>query len=282
MTLANLGLAILVLIGTFLVSKNLPAVMDIALVGRVPLDAGARYALVTVTRYVVGGVGLTVAFKNLGIGWSSVQWLAAALTFGLAFGLQEIFANFVSGLILLAERPIRVGDVVTVNGINGKVSRIRTRATTIAQWNGRELILPNKNFVTGEVINWTLSETKVRVDIPVGVSYDADDALAKRLLVQAAREHPIVLNDPEPSAYFVGFGASALDFELRAWIPDPEYLPQVREDLLKAVRKSYREAKLEIAFPQRDLHLRSGKLTVQLEGGQPPAPGSDGPSARGS
>ena len=158
--------------------------------------------------------------------------------------------------------------MVTVNGINGKVSRIRTRATTISQWNGRELILPNKNFVTGEVINWTLSETKVRIDIPIGISYDSDDELAKRLLVKAATEHPIVLNDPEPSAFFVGFGASALDFEVRAWIPDPEYLPQVREDLLQAVRKSYRDANLEIAFPQRDLHLRSGKISVQIEGGQ--------------
>jgi potassium efflux system protein len=265
-TLADLGLALLVLAVTLVLSKNLPGFLEIVLLERLPLDAGARYAVITVTRYVLVFVGVTVGCGQLGIGWSSIQWLAAALTFGLAFGLQEVFANFVSGLILLAERPIRVGDVVTVGAVNGKVTKIRIRATTIGQWNGRELIIPNKNFVTGEVVNWTLTETRIRIEIPVGVAYGSDTALTKRLMVDVARAHPTILQEPPANAFFIGFGASSLDFELRAWVPSPDHLPQVREDLLEGIQAALRGVGIEIAFPQHDLHLKSGGFALQLDG----------------
>ncbi|MCA8923463.1 MAG: mechanosensitive ion channel [Planctomycetes bacterium] len=263
-TLVHLGTALIVFAFTLLVARNLPGLLELALFQRLPLDAGARYALITVTRYAVVFFGVTLAFRNVGIGWSSIQWLAAALTFGLAFGLQEIFANFVSGLILLAERPIRVGDVVTVSGINGKVARIRIRATTILQWNGKELVIPNKNFVTGDVVNWTLSDPSTRLDIPLGVAYGSDVPKVKRLLLELTRAHPLSLADPPPAAYFMGFGDSVLSIELRVWIPDPNAIPIIRDDLLNAIQERFAAEDVEIAFPQRDLHVRSGALDVRL------------------
>ncbi|MBI4882240.1 MAG: mechanosensitive ion channel, partial [Planctomycetes bacterium] len=169
LTLADIGLALVILLITAIAARDLPGLLEILLLRRLPLDTGARYAAATVTRYTIAIVGLSAALGAIGIGWSKVQWLAAALTFGLAFGLQEIFANFVSGLIMLFERPVRIGDVVTVDGIDGKVTKIRMRATTITDWNNRELIVPNKEFITGKIMNWTLTDSVTRVVVPVGI-----------------------------------------------------------------------------------------------------------------
>ncbi|MCA9297937.1 MAG: mechanosensitive ion channel, partial [Phycisphaerales bacterium] len=257
-SLADLGLAIVLVIATVAAVRNLPALIEIILLQRLPLDAGSRYALSTVTRYFIAIVGLTASFNALGIGWSKVQWLAAALTFGLGFGLQEIFANFVSGLIMLAERPIRLGDTVTVGTTNGTVSRIRMRATTITDWDRKELVIPNKTFITGEVINWTLSDPSLRLVIPVGVSYDSDIRLVRERLLEVAARNGKVLKDPAPQALFRTFGDSTLDFELRVFIPNIDSLVEVRHELQTAILLDFRARGIEIAFPQRDLHIRSG------------------------
>ena len=198
-----------------------------------------------------------MTFSALGIGWSKVQWLAAAVTVGLGFGLQEIFANFVSGLIILFERPVRVGDVVTLGNISGKVSRIQMRATTIIDWDRKELIIPNKEFVTGQVINWSLSDSILRIVIPVGIAYGSDTKLANDILLSIAQGHPNVLKEPEPSSRFVAFGDSSLNFELRIYIPDPDLFLETRHDLLMEIDQRFREAKIEIAFPHQDIHIRS-------------------------
>ncbi|MEZ6187277.1 MAG: mechanosensitive ion channel [Planctomycetota bacterium] len=277
-TLLHLGLALFALGLTFLVAQNLPGLLELVLLQRLPLDAGARYALISVTRYAVVFVGVTFALGKLGVSWASIQWLAAALTFGLAFGLQEIFANFVSGLILLAERPIRVGDTVTVAGINGKVAKIRIRATTIEQWNGKELVIPNKTFVTGDVVNWTLTNPSLRLDIPIGVAYGTPVPFVQELLTELAGEHPDVLKDPPIKAVFLGFGASSLDLELRVWLPSPNEILPVRDALLVAIQEAFAAHGIEIAFPQQDLHVRSGALEVKLQG---QLPGPEGPSLSG-
>lgn len=269
-TLAHLALALIAFAFTLILARNLPGILELVLLERLPLDAGARYAVISVTRYVVIFVGLTISFRNIGIGWGSVQWLAAALTFGLAFGLQEIFANFVSGLILLAERPVRVGDMVTVNGINGWVQRIRIRATTILDRDGKELIIPNKDFVTGQVINWTLSEANTRMRVSVGVAYGSNTRKTKEVLLAVAGDHPSLLADPPPAALFMGFGDSTLDFQLQAWLPDPNRIPQVRDELLLAIEERFSSEEIQIAFPQRDLHIRSGELSVRLTGAKDP------------
>tara|TARA_A100001391_G_scaffold92371_1_gene61057 strand:- start:1157 stop:2122 length:966 start_codon:yes stop_codon:yes gene_type:complete len=256
-TLADIGFSLIVLIATWIAFRNIPGLIEIVVLQRLPLDAGSRYALSTVLRYLIAIAGILVAFKAVGISWSNVQWLAAALTFGLAFGLQEIFANFVSGLIILAERPIRLGDTVTVGGVSGTVMRIRMRATTISDWDRKELVIPNKTFITGEVINWSLTDPVLRIKIEVGVSYSSDIDKVERLLLKIAKRNATVLPDPEPRVLFKDFGDSTLNFELRVFIPHIDFYVPVRNEINRDIFKSFGKEGIEIAFPQRDLHVRS-------------------------
>ena len=256
-SVADLLLAALILLMTFIATHNIPGLLEIAIPQRLPIDAGARYAISTVTRYAITVVGVVLAFAALGIGWSKVQWLIAAVSVGLGFGLQEIFANFVSGLILLFERPIRIGDVVTVGEVTGVVSRIQIRATTITNWDRKDLIVPNKEFITGRLLNWTLGNTINRVVINVGIAYGSDTALARELLQKVVAEHPIVLDDPPPMVTFEGFGASSLDFVVRAYLPNLDNRLEVIHQLHTEIDRTFRAAGIEIAFPQHDLHIRS-------------------------
>ena len=278
LTLADLGVALLTVLLTLIAMRNLPALVEIAILQRLPVDAAARYAIATVLRYLIVMVGLIVAAGAMGITWSKLQWLAAALTFGLAFGLQEIFANFISGLIILAERPVRVGDTVTVGGVSGTVTRIRMRATTITDWDRKELIIPNKTFITSDVINWTLSDPTLRTTVLVGVSYAEDPERVRGLLMEVATRHASVLADPRPQALFTGFGDSTLNFELRVFIASIDDLIAVRNDLHTGILAAFRTAGIEIAFPQRDLHLRSvgdlSRLIDRVAGGTPPEAGA--------
>ena len=203
---------------------------------------------------LVGGV---LAFNAVGVGWSNIQWLVAAVGLGLGFGLQEIFANFVSGLIILFERPIRVGDTVTVGNISGVVSRIRIRATWITGFDRKELVVPNKEFVTTQLVNWSLSDAASRLDIKVGVAYGSDTERTLALLRSVAEANPQVLRDPPPSVFFLAFGESTLDFELRVFSPSVEQRLPIVHALHMEIDKAFREAKIEIAFPQRDLHIRT-------------------------
>ncbi|MCW5777522.1 MAG: mechanosensitive ion channel [Phycisphaeraceae bacterium] len=267
-TLADLGAAALLVLLTAVLARNVPGLLEITLLKRLPMDAGSRYAVSTVARYLILIVGVTAVFSALGIGWSKVQWLAAALTFGLAFGLQEIFANFISGLIILAERPIRVGDVVTIGNVSGTVARIRMRATTILDWDRKELIVPNKAFITDQIINWSLSDPTLRLTTTIGVAYGSDTALVERTLLAVANANENVLRDPAPTVVFQRFGESSLDFELRVFLPAIDRLVPTRHQLHLAIDAAFREAGIEIAFPQRDLHLRSveGVFTVAKDG----------------
>lgn len=256
-TLGDLLLGLTFLVVAIFVSQNIPGLLEMVVLQRLPITPSARYAVTTVARYAFVIIGVLMAFGAIGVGWSKVQWLAAAITVGLGFGLQEIFANFVSGLIILFERPVRVGDAVTVGTVSGKVTQIRMRATTITDWDQKEVIIPNKTFVTGEVTNWSLSDTILRVPMRIGVAYGSDTVLVTKMLVEAAKNHPSVLTDPAPSAFFVAFGDSALDFDLRVFVPTPDDVFPVRHELLIAIDKGFTEAGIEIAFPQRDLHIRS-------------------------
>ena len=267
LTLANLGLAALILATTTIAAKNIPGLLEMAVLQYLPLDAGARYAVVTISRYFITIAGTIFCFTALGVGWSKVQWLVAAMSLGLGFGLQEIFANFVSGLIILFERPIRVGDVVTIGDTSGVVSRIRIRATTITDWDRKELIIPNKEFITGRVLNWTLSNQVNRVVVEVGVAYGADTELATRILREVAHNHPIVLKDPPPHVVFDSFGASALNFVMRCYLPNMENRLTVIHDLHIAVDREFRAAGIEIAFPQQDVHIRSLNVPIPMLSG---------------
>jgi len=256
-TLADLGLAVLLLATTIIAAKNIPGLLEMAVLQHLPFDAGARYAVATVSRYVITIVGVMFTCGAVGFGWAKVQWLVAAMSLGLGFGLQEIFANFISGLIILFERPIRVGDVVTIDTITGVVSRIRMRATTITDWDRKELIIPNKEFITGRVLNWTLSDPVNRVVVNVGIAYGSDTERAAEILMKVAQDHPNVLDDPPPRVTLESFGDSALNFVLKCFLPNLENRGTVIHELHMAIDRAFREAGIEIAFPQQDVHVRS-------------------------
>lgn len=210
-------------------------------------------------------VGVVVAFNTVGIGWGQVQWLVAAMGVGLGFGLQEIFANFVSGLIVLFERPIRVGDTVTLGNVSGTVQRIRLRTTTVADWDNKELIVPNKAFVTDQLINWTLSSPVTRVVFQVGIAYGSDATLARKVIIEVIESNPMVLHDPAPTAFFIGFGDSSLDFQVRVFVRERLQRMPLRHELHMAINRALREHHIEIPFPQRDLHIRSMDPSIGLQ-----------------
>lgn len=214
-TLSGVLLAMLISALTYVTARNLPSLVEVGLQAKTNIDASLRYAITTVCRYAIVFAGGVYALSLLGLRWSQLQWLAAALTVGLGFGLQEIFANFISGLILLFERPFRIGDVITVDELYGTVTRIRTRATTVLDFDHKEIVIPNKRFITGQLVNWTLSNATMRISVPIGVAYGTEPAVVHSLLTRAARESPHVLDDPKPESLFMGFGTHALQFELR-------------------------------------------------------------------
>jgi potassium efflux system protein len=256
-TLADIILAVLVAAGAAIATKNLPGLMEIAILQRLKLQAGSRYAINTLTRYLVITIGVVSVLNIIGWNWSQIQWLVAALSVGLGFGLQEIVANFVSGLIILFERPVRVGDTVTVGLLSGTVSRVRIRATTITDWDRKEIIVPNKAFITEQVINWTLADPITRVVVPVGISYGSDVELAQKVMEDTLRSLPLVLDEPEPQVFFIGFGDSSLDFSLRVHSRQLADRLPLMHAVHNAIFKALREHGIEIPFPQRDLHVRS-------------------------
>lgn len=257
LTVGNLFLAVVVGVVTAIAVRNVGALLDIVLLRRFEVQADATYAIKVIARYVLAAAGIVAACSIVGIAWTDVHWLIAAMGVGLGFGLQEIVANFVSGLIVLAERPIRIGDVVTVGEVSGTVSRIRARATSVVDFDNKEVIIPNKEFITGSVVNWTLSNQTTRLLLKVGVAYGSDLALVRRVLLEVVQANDDVLDDPSPSAYFVDFGDSSLDFEIRAFVDSFDKRLRVTHELNLAVEAALRGNNIEIPFPQRDLHIRS-------------------------
>ena len=231
LTVGHLFLAILVGAVTAVAVRNVGALLDIVLLQRLEIQADATYAIKVVARYALAAGGIVAASSIIGIGWSDVQWLVAALGVGLGFGLQEIFSNFVSGLILLAERPIRIGDVVTVGDVSGTVSRIRARATTVVDFDNKDILIPNKSFITDRVINWTLSNQTTRLLIKINLPHGSDIAVAQRVMLEAVRRNADVLAEPPPSVFFVGFGASSLGFEICAFVDSLDKRLRVQHEL---------------------------------------------------
>ncbi|MDS4022474.1 MAG: mechanosensitive ion channel [Candidatus Competibacter sp.] len=246
--------ALLVLIG--FLARNLPGVLELVVLQRLAVDPGNRNAIITISRYLITAIGLVAALDIVGIGWDQVQWLVAALGLGLGFGLKEIFSNFFSGLILLLERPIRVGDTVTLDALSGTVSRINIRATTITDWDRKEIIVPNNTFITSSLINWARSDPITRIVIPVGVAYDSDPARVQEVLLAVATAHPLVVKEPAPAVLFLRFGESALEFEVRVFVRDLANRLPLTHDLHNGILRALRGHGIEMPFPQRDVHVR--------------------------
>ncbi len=256
-TLANLLIAIPAAIMTMVAARNLPGLLEIALLQHLPLENAVRYAITSISRYAIFTLGIAMTFNSLGVRWASIQWLVAALGVGLGFGLQEIFANFVSGLILLFEQPVRVGDVVTVGDTTGVISKIRMRATTVQNFDNQELVIPNKDLVTGRLLNWTLSDSVTRLSIEVGIAYGSDVTRACRLLREICENHPNVLKTPEPTAFFEVLGDSQLVITVRIFVQSLDLRLPTRHEVLTEIHRRFAAEKIEIPFPQRELHIRS-------------------------
>lgn len=256
-SLFNLIVALIIVVITYILVRNIPGILEVLIFSRVKLSPGTPYTITKLLTYILVAVGGAWAFSTLGMSWSKLQWLFAALSVGLGFGVQEIFANFVSGIILLFERPIRVGDTVTINDVTGTVSKIRIRAITMIDPDRKEVIVPNKSFVTGQVTNWALSNTVTRLVVSVGVAYGSDLELVRRLLLQAAHEQPSVLKDPEPRVLFLTFGASTLDHELRVHVGQVSERNDTLDALNRRVNELFAENNIDIAFNQLDIFIKN-------------------------
>ncbi|UAW97850.1 mechanosensitive channel MscK [Halopseudomonas nanhaiensis] len=268
--------ALVIIVLMLSLARNLPGLLEIMVLSRMNLRQGSSYAITTLLSYVIVGFGLFSALSTLGVSWSKLQWLVAALGVGLGFGLQEIFANFVSGLIILFERPVRIGDVVTIGNLSGTVNKIRIRATTITDFDRKEIIVPNKTFVTNQLINWSLNDTITRVTVMVGVAYGSDLPKVRELLMDIARNNPRVLRDPEPMVLFLSFGDSTLNHELRIHVKELMDRNQSIDEINREIDRQFREHRIEIAYRQMDINLRTSEGLERLvsstrSGGQEPS-----------
>lgn len=261
----------LIVIITIMLARNLPGLLEVLFLSRMKLAQGSAYATTTLLSYTISATGFVATLAALGVSWDKLQWLVAALSVGLGFGLQEIFANFVSGLIILFERPVRIGDVVTIGNLSGTVSRIRIRATTITDFDRKEIIVPNKVFVTDQLVNWSLSDTVTRVIVKIGVAYETDLDLARKLMLQAVLENPRVMRDPEPVVLFLGISTSTFDHELRFHVRELSDRNPSIDEVLNRIVLSFREHKIDIAFNQLDITIKnSAGLEQRLHQTQQP------------
>lgn len=271
-TAKHLIILIPIIIGTWIAARNAPGLIEIAILQRLPLDSSVRYAITTLASYVIAMIGIVIAFRTLGFNWGSVQFIIAALGVGLGFGLQEIVANFISGIILLFERPIRIGDVVTIGEVTGVVSQIHIRATTITNWDRKDFVVPNKDLITGRLLNWTLSDMSSRIVINVGVAYDTDPDQPSQLLREIVTSHPKVLSDPGPGVTFEAFNDSSLLFVVRCYVGSVNDRLSTTHELHTEILKRFNVENIEIAFPQLDVNVRTQPLELTSEARENPVP----------
>lgn len=248
-TLGSVLIAVLVFIVTTQLVRNLPALLELAILQHLDLSPGTGYAISTITKYILMLIGGMVAFSMIGVDWSKLQWLIAALGVGLGFGLQEIFANFISGLIILFEKPIRIGDTVTIRDLTGSITKINTRATTIVDWDRKEIIVPNKAFITEQFVNWSLSDSVTRIVLTVPATAETDPNLVKSLLEDAAHKCQYVLDTPQPDAFLVDIQQGIQIFELRVFAADMGMRMPLRHEMHSLILKAYAANDLTLPFP---------------------------------
>jgi small-conductance mechanosensitive channel len=264
LSLVQIFLLIALLIAVFWISSRTKRFLFNRFLAKSGLDRSLQYAIAQIVSNVVLIVGIFIVLDNAGIHLGALTVFAGAVGVGVGFGLQNIASNFISGLVILAERPITVGDRVEVAGIAGQVQHIRARSTVIVTNDNITMIVPNTKFIDSPVTNWTYGDPRVRFRLPVGVAYASDVNKVREALLAAAEENPNTLKDPAPSVFLEKFGENSLDFELVVWSSEMSYRPRrYRSDLNFAMEEKLREAGIEIAFPQRDLHIRGGVLKVQ-------------------
>ncbi|MGB2805195.1 MAG: mechanosensitive ion channel domain-containing protein [Candidatus Zixiibacteriota bacterium] len=257
LTIMSIVLGIIILLVFVFVSKGLRKLVKTRLFDKYELDEGIQLVILKLTHYLLVGLGVIIAVQSIGLNLTSLAVVFGLLSVGIGFGLQNVASNFVSGLIILFERPIKIGDRITIGDVWGDVVNISLRATLIRTVDNIAIIVPNSEFISSQVINWSHGDPKVRVHIPVGVAYGSDVPLVTKSLLEVAGNHPEVMKDPPPKVWFSEFGDSSLNFELLAWTLDPKKRPDILSELNRAIDEIFRKNKIEIPFPQRDLHVRS-------------------------
>ncbi|MCW8327465.1 miniconductance mechanosensitive channel MscM [Photobacterium sp. SDRW27] len=255
-SLKSVLLAILAFWLTAIIARDMPGAMELLILQHLDLSPGTGYAITSLTRYVAIFMGIVIGSGLIGFDWSKMQWLVAALGVGLGFGMQEIFANFISGLIILFEKPIRIGDTVTIRQLTGVVAVIKTRATTIVDWDRKEVIVPNKAFVTEQFINWSLSDPITRVTISISVKYLADSELVTQLLFEAAEECDLVLDNPAPEVFFLTLTADSQNFEVRAYAAETGHRLSLTHDLHTRIKNKFIQHNITIAHPQLEITIK--------------------------
>ncbi|WP_052260551.1 miniconductance mechanosensitive channel MscM [Photobacterium gaetbulicola] len=247
---------------TAIVARDLPGAMELLILQHLDLSPGTGYAITSLTRYVAIIMGILIGSGLVGFDWSKMQWLVAALGVGLGFGLQEIFANFISGLIILFERPIRIGDTVTIRNLTGVIAKINTRATTIVDFDRKEVIVPNKAFVTEQFINWSLSDPITRVTLSISVNYSANTDLVTKLLFEAAEECELVLDNPAPEVFFLTLTADSQNFEVRAYAAETAHRLSLTHDLHHRIKHKFNHHGIQIANPQLEIQMKRRRATA--------------------
>ncbi len=270
-TLGSVLIAILVLIITTQLVRNMPALLELALLQHLSLTPGTGYAITTLTKYVLIFIGGLAGFSMIGVDWSKLQWLVAALGVGLGFGLQEIFANFISGLIILFEKPIRIGDTVTIRDLTGSITKINTRATTITDWDRKEIIVPNKAFITEQFINWSLSDSVTRVVLTIPASAEANSEEVTNVLLTAAQRCQYVLDTPPPEAYLVDLQQGIQLFELRIHAAEMGHRMPLRHELHQLILQGYQQHGLEMPFPPFQVRMETIGRKTPTQNGAPAA-----------
>ena len=273
-TMGSIFIAILVIIVTAQLVRNLPALLELAVLQHLDLTPGTGYAISTLTKYTITIIGTIVGFSMLGIDWSKLQWLIAAMGVGLGFGLQEIFANIISGLMILFEKPIRIGDTVTIRNLTGSITKINTRATTLTDWDRKEIIVPNKAFITEQFINWSLSDTITRIVMTIPAPADADSQLVTETILRAAERSTMILDTPAPEVYLIDLQQGIQIFELRVFAAEMGHRLPARHEIHQNILASFAERGITLPFPpfQARVDVRDNSLqsaTNNLSGRNP-------------
>jgi small-conductance mechanosensitive channel len=264
LSLLQIFLLIVLLVAVFWISSRTKRFLFNRLLADSGLDRSLQYAIAQIISNVVLAAGIVIVLENTGIHLAALAVFAGAVGVGVGFGLQNITSNFISGLVILAERPITIGDRVEVAGIVGRVQQIRARSTVIVTNDNIAMIVPNSKFIDSPVTNWHYGDPRVRFRIPVGVAYGSDTGKVRDALLAAGRENANTLTEPAPSVFLEKFGDNSIDFQLVVWSSEMSARPsRYRSDLNFAIEEKFREAGIEIAFPQRDLHIKSGVLKVE-------------------
>ncbi|PYL96994.1 MAG: mechanosensitive ion channel protein MscS [Verrucomicrobia bacterium] len=265
LTLVQIFLLVALLLGVFWISARTKSFLFNRFLVNSGLDRSLQYAIAQIVSNIVLVVGVFIVLDNAGIHLGTLTVFAGAVGVGIGFGLQNIASNFISGLVILAERPITIGDRVEVAGVAGQVQQIRARSTVILTNDNITMIVPNTKFIDSPVTNWTYGDPRVRFRIPIGVAYGSDLEKVRNALLEVARENSHVLPQPEPTVFLETFGESSINLELVVWSKEMSYRPRrFRSDLNFAIAQKLREAGIEIPGPQRDLHFRDGVVRVEM------------------